>query len=183
MPCAECPLAAAGSGIALGSINDREYYMFAIKRHRDDRPHHWRPIALVAIVLVAALTGAGCKATGGGSIPTGVNGKKPATFGLVWQETKQSEKFVVRGSWADSYIKFKITDGFIITFTGECGGGLGTYVSTNRNDPGTGTLAMSVCDYGEPGPSSGDTISVTTLTGPFNYTNSGDLEHGNLQLS
>jgi hypothetical protein len=42
---------------------------------------------------------------------------------------------------------------------------------------------MTVCDYGEPGPTSGDTICVDPLDGPFaSYWNGGELAGGNLQI-
>jgi hypothetical protein len=156
--------------------------MHAKQRRRPDRPRYHRPLALAGIVLVAALAGAGCKATGGGYIPSN-NGAKKATFGFVWQTTEDPDKYLAQGSWVDGSVRFKLKGGTFLTFPNECGTGMGTYVSTNKAYPGSGDLLMTVCDYGEPGPSNGDTICVVTLGGPFAYSNAGELRGGNLQVS
>src|SRR4029078_1965235 len=105
-----------------------------------------------------------------------------ATFGFTWQKTKKEN--VLRGSWHDGYVKLRLDRDLGIQGTyPDCVGGPGHYVSTSKSDPGAGTLQLSICDNGEPGPTEGDTICIHVTSGPYaGYSNSGTLQGGNLQV-
>jgi hypothetical protein len=139
-----------------------------------------RMLALAPVVGLVVLGVAGCTAHGGGYIGSATGADK-ATFGFTWQKTKAQN--VLRGSWHDGYVKFRLDRDLGIGGLFDCGGGTGHYVSTSKSSPGGGTLALSICDYGEPGPTEGDTLSVNVTSGPYaGYSNSGTLEGGNLQV-
>lgn len=140
-----------------------------------------RALTVLPAVGLLALAITGCKATGGGFINS-ATGAKAAYFGFTWNET--SNGTVVSGSWHDGPVKFKLDGGMFIPPPGpSCVEGSGTYVSTSKAHPGSGTVEMTICDYGEPGPTNGDSISVTLSGGPYNgYSDSGTLQGGNLQI-
>jgi hypothetical protein len=148
-----------------------------------------RHLMFVGLVAVAALLLGACKVTGGGWIQSATGAKK-ATFGFNWQttfnETTNETRATARGSWSDGDVKFKIDRGIVFTFTdGQdgCAFGFGHYVSQSKADPGDGELTICLCDYGEPGATNGDTISIQVTSGPYSgYTNSGELQGGNLQV-
>jgi hypothetical protein len=140
-----------------------------------------RMLALAPVVGLVVLGVAGCTAKGGGYIGSATGADK-ATFGFTWQKTKTQN--VLRGSWHDGYVKFRLDRDLGIQGTYPyCVGGPGHYVSTSRSNPGGGTLQLSICDEGEPGPTQGDTISINVTSGPYaGYSNGGTLEGGNLQV-
>jgi hypothetical protein len=139
-----------------------------------------RMLALVPAVGLIALGVAGCTATGGGYIDS-VTGADKATFGFTWQGTQNGG--VLKGSYRDGPVKFRLDNGASISGFFECGGGTARYVSTSKNAPGSGTVSVSLCDYGEPGPTEGDTLTVDVQSGPYSwYYNHDTLEGGNLQV-
>jgi len=141
----------------------------------------------LGLLAVSALALAGCTANGGGWIYSAVGAKK-ATFGFTWRTddslTQSTTGELAKGSWSDGYVKFRIANGGIDFPTGpDCVAGSGQYVSTNRNYPGGGDLYITICDYGEPGPTAGDYVDVDPQGGPYDfYENSGTLQGGNLQI-
>lgn len=144
-----------------------------------------RPALILSALAVSALVFAGCTANGGGWIP-GQNAKK-ATFGFTWQADEYFPYVyptLAKGSWSDGYVKFRIADGGVtsFSFSGDCLSGDGQYVSTNRNYPGGGDIHIDLCDYGEPGPTVGDSVAVNLSGPPYSYSNSGTLQGGNLKF-
>jgi len=144
-----------------------------------------RPALILGALAVSALVFAGCTANGGGWIP-GQYAKK-ATFGFTWQADEgflSVSPTLAKGSWSDGYVKFRIANGGVtsFSFSGDCLSGDGQYVSTNRNASGGGDIHIDLCDYGEPGPSSGDSVAVNLTSGPYSYSNSGTLQGGNLKF-
>jgi hypothetical protein len=85
-------------------------------------------------------------------------------------------------------VKFRIADGGIDFFDlygdpDHCVVGSGQYVSQNRNYPYGGNLDITICDYGEPGPTAGDSVDIDPEGGSYDfYENSGTLRGGNLQI-
>jgi hypothetical protein len=85
-------------------------------------------------------------------------------------------------------VKFRIADGGIDFFDlygdpEHCVVGSGRYVSQNRNYPYGGNLDITICDYGEPGPTAGDSVDIDPEGGSYDfYENSGTLRGGNLQI-
>jgi hypothetical protein len=140
-----------------------------------------RAFRFLPAVGLAAIAVAGCKATGGGFINS-ATGANAAYFGFTWNSTNSGN--VVSGSWHDGWVKFKLDGGLVFESPGPCANSPGQYVSTSKSNPGTGTIDARICDYGEPGPTSGDTISVQLNGGPYDgYTDGGTLRGGNLQLN
>ena len=155
-----------------------------------------RPALILGLLAVSAMVLAGCTLNGGGSIGSAVGAKK-ATFGFTWhgddesvpQSTgdvaTQSVGELAKGFWADGYVKFRIANGGI-TFFGSnpsCWYGSGEYVSQNRNYSGGGDLDIELCDYGEPGPTEGDSVDIDPTNGPYGwYENFGTLQAGNLKF-
>jgi hypothetical protein len=157
-----------------------------------------RPALILGLLAVSALVLAGCTANGGGWINSSVGAKK-ATFGFTWQTdatlpqgtgdvATQSAGELAKGSWSDGYVKFRIANGGIdfVDIYGDpfnCVVGSGHYVSTNRSYSGGGDLYITICDYGEPGPTAGDSVDIDPQGGPYDfYENSGTLRGGNLQI-
>ena len=134
---------------------------------------------LAAGALVVGITG--CKATGGGFIQS-ATGADAAHFGFVMQTNKQDN--VVHGTYRDGYVKLRFDAGSVSMTFDPCAHWTVDYVSTSPDYPGSGTAQVVVCDNGEPGPSSGDNLSIQILTGPYaGYSNAGVLEGGNLQIN
>ncbi len=144
-----------------------------------------RPLRVAAVVVISGVLLAGCKATGGGWIPS-ATGDGKAHFGFVWQTTEDPDKTLAKGTWHDGDVRLRLVDGVILTFPfgGEgCAIGFAEYVSQSKARPGSGTLTIQLCDLGEPGPTNGDFIGIVINSGPYEgYTNEGVLQGGNLQI-
>ena len=148
-----------------------------------------RPALLLGALAASALLLAGCTVNGGGSINSATGAKK-ATFGFTWhgedcQPFVSCSPSLAKGFWADGTVQFRIADGGLETLaeTGDgCWHGSGQYVAQGRTR-GTGDIEEIVlCDRGEPGVSSGDSVSIDLDGGPYGwYQNSGPLLGGNLK--
>ena len=144
-----------------------------------------RPARMLGLVAASGLLLAGCTTAGGGFIPTN-NGAKngKAVFGFT--VTDEADGDVMRGSWTDGSVKFRfVTGGFDFLASGGCVPISGTYTSTTKPTTGqSGSFDLEVCDFGEPGPTSGDSIDLDPTSGPFSwYSNSGTLNGGNLKIN
>src|SRR5438094_8733482 len=121
-----------------------------------------RLLALVPVAGLLALGVAGCTAQGGGFIASN-NGAPSgkATFGFTWQTTDNG--IILRGSWHDGSVAFRLDSGGTLygdPYSPGCASGTGHYVSTNKAYKGTGSVNITVCDVGDPGPTNGDSISM-----------------------
>jgi hypothetical protein len=166
-------------------------------------------LGLVAITALA-VTGCAGKFTGGGKLPSAdLMPGHSASFGFTYAITETDGSGRLSGSYHDSYVfpgvKFSFKD---LQFgvgpcsevadaatcamfdmalgvsSDECLVGQGSYVSTNPTffPKVGGDLFIAGCDRGEPGPSSGDSLFVDPITGPYaSYVNSGFTTNGNLQ--
>jgi hypothetical protein len=140
-----------------------------------------RAFTVLPAIGLAAIAVAGCKATGGGFISSATEAKA-AYFGFTWNETDHGA--VVSGSWHDGWVKFKLDGGIVYGSFGPCASSPGEYVSTSKANPGTGSIYATICDYGEPGPTNGDSITIQLTGGPYDgYSDGGTLQGGNLQLN
>jgi hypothetical protein len=165
--------------------------------------------------MVSALLLVGCtQATGMGWIhsvvpidPTSGTPQK-ATFGFAfYRDTSDPESpaftGLLRGSYHDPLVAGDPRDD--VDFKGEgvlshptsrpagapadvtgCMIGSPTYRSQNRDNLGTGTLLLTVCDREDPVTGEtivNDYISIQVTTGPFmGYTNEGFVEDGNITV-
>jgi hypothetical protein len=153
----------------------------------------WQRRLAVAIVPLALL-GAGCTATGGGSIPSAGSPAEKATFGLNVDGTTQT----FSGSYHDP-VGFTTMYGMVdVAFKGTgkvnpcsteprcqqgpktrgtCLFAEPTYESQNRSLPGSGLVFFELCDAdgdGDVDVDGTDTILVIVDTGPYaGYTNGG----------
>lgn len=141
-----------------------------------------RPALTLATLALAGLVLAGCTVSGGGQMAS-TTGAKQATFGFTI--TSEGDSDVMRGNWHDGWVKLRFTSGtFDNPATGDCADISGTYESTSKSSPGSGNLDLTVCDEGEPGVSSGDSIDFDPTSGPYSsYSNSGSLTGGNVNLN
>lgn len=151
-----------------------------------------RPALILGTVALSALLLAGCTMNGGGWMSSN-NGAKKATFGFTWQGEEITLPFppfvfveptLAQGFWSDGSVKFRILNGGIVggSMSDPCLEGEAEYRSQSRAHPGGGDLSIEFCDWGEPGPSAGDELSIDVESGPYSwYANSGELRGGNLQ--
>jgi hypothetical protein len=147
-----------------------------------------RRLVLAIGALGAAAALAGCSATGGGQL-AGINAQK-ATFAFSWVETVESNgssnvfQGNLAGTYLDGYVKLRFT-GSTMSFMGEpCTSVMGTYTSTNRAYPGSGSASLHVCDNGQGQSGTGDTFSISLTSGPYaGYSNSGTITHGNITIN
>jgi predicted small secreted protein len=158
-----------------------------------------RPAMLLVAVALSALLLAGCTVNGGGWINSSTGAKK-ATFGFTWAGEDCEPAYVgqigivlvcdpthAKGFWSDGSVKFRIAEGgltvLFFDFVDACWLGEGTYVPTGPN-PDPGDIEIELCDRGEPGASSQDYVAVELTDGTHDgYSNSGNLQGGNLQAS
>jgi hypothetical protein len=137
---------------------------------------------LPAVGLTAIALGvAGCKATGGGFIPSAV-GADAAHFGFVMQTNKGDN--VVHGTYRDGYVQLRFDGGSVSMNLNPCATWTVDYVSTSADNPGSGTAQVVICDNGKAGPTNDDSLSIQIQSGPYaGYSNSGTLAGGNLQIN
>lgn len=145
-----------------------------------------RRLALtLGALAVSGLVLAGCTVSGGGFVDSNYYGpKKPATFGFTVTDEPDNDS-VLRGTWNDGPVKIRlVSGGFDLTLPSSCTPISGTYTSTAKGSLGDpGSFDLTVCDNGEPGVNSGDTVDLDLTSGPFTgYSNSDtSLNGGNLK--
>jgi hypothetical protein len=145
------------------------------------RGNRLRLLALGVVVVGVLLATTGClsKASGGGWMLS-ANGEDRATFGFHFDGPRDA----ARGSYHDhgTGVRFKF-DGLIeYTRRGppECLQFVGTYTSLDKTHPGSGTVDVVACDFGEPGTFDGLIIDV--IDGPYTgYHNNQNISGGNIQ--
>lgn len=140
---------------------------------------------LAGLALAGALAGlTGCASTGGGTIPTNAGDRSgKANFGYTYDSSK--DKY--QGTYKDGYVSMSFTG--VDYQSVPCNYGYESYVpstvltyrSTNPKMPGSGTVQVQFCDYGEGTNGTGDYLSVNVLSGPFEgYSDAGTVQ-GNIQ--
>jgi hypothetical protein len=144
-----------------------------------------RPVLALGALAVSGLLLAGCTVSGSG-FTFSTNGAKRATFGFTVTDEPGGDS-VIRGSWADGSVKFRFVSGSFDFDTNpdSCSPISGTYTSTVKSSLGqTGGFDLEVCDFGEPGVNSGDTIDLDLTSGPFSgYSNDNTIQGGNLKIN
>lgn len=174
------------------------------------RKKTWSTLACLLFSAVACGALLGCNPTGGGWIWSLGGAPAKAQFGYAFHVNRQNpngEAAQVRGrlhyrdrGWTmggdtvslrgqlDEFTIYGLTfdaDGGI-SGTPDFGMTTGVYEGDYEPQPARigpgGRFSVMVIDQGEPGPSAGDSFSITLMGGVFDgYSHSGTLQGGNLQ--
>ena len=155
-----------------------------------------RKLLILGLLGVAILvSGCSLKMAGGGVMASRL-GPQMVEFGFTYDGTTMPGRF--EGSYRDPNFSERAAarggglhlrgDGVVYGFDDngdgfdECMFADVDYISINPTFPGGGLLFWLACDFGEPGPSAGDNLSIFILSGPYqDYFNSGTILAGNIQ--
>ena len=139
-------------------------------------------LALGVLLVPMVLMAAGCyeKLNGGGWMLSD-NGEDRATFGIHFDGPRHAARGTYHDHGTGERFRFVASEGYVVDEPGDCALFLATYKSQDRKEPGSGTVAVSACDAGEPGVN-GDTLYIFVLDGPYaDYENGGPILGGNFQ--
>jgi len=134
---------------------------------------------VILLVAVLALTGVGCKATGGGWFIDELTQHK-ITFGFNGQSTSDEQVATAKGQFQliDHDLKTRIHGTFTGTYRDSASEFWGT---CSINGAGDYDLYLFCGDNGEPGPTAGDYIEIG-IGWPYDYKYQGSLRGGNIKF-
>jgi hypothetical protein len=148
-----------------------------------------RCFSVVGLLVVAAIMLVGCAKVSGGGWFIGRHGPDKVTFAFhgtcdtATQTAKGKLEYHDRAANVDLHgdveLPFQVCTGTPIETVVSY---LGTYTPQPAKLGPGGQFAIAVNDLGEPGPSNGDGIVITLLSGVYaGHSNSGIIQGGNIQ--